>query len=86
MTVKYEWQEKGLYRKFTDTVNGDEILGDNLKLQGDARFDNIRYVINDFTKVVDFNFTDLDVHKISVTDKVASISNPKIKIALISTY
>ena len=86
MTVKYKWEAAGLYRKFTDKINGGEVLGDNLKLQGDARFDAIRYVINDFTQIVDFDFSDLDVQKISINDNVASKSNPKIKIALISTH
>ena len=86
MSVEYKWESKGLCRVFTDTINGDEVLGDNLKLQGDIRFDNIKYVINDFTEVVDFDFSDLDVTKISVNDNVASQSNPYLKIALISTH
>jgi len=86
LTIKYKWEEEGLYRKFTDKINGDEILDDNLKLQGDVRFDDIRYVINDFTQIRDFDFSVLDVKKVAVNDEVASLSNPKIKIALISGY
>jgi len=86
LTVKYKWEATGLYRIFTGKINGNEVLGDNLKLQGNARFDDIKYVINDFTQIVDFDFYDLDVQKISINDKVASKSNPYIKIALISAH
>lgn len=85
MTVEYSWEATGLYRHFTNKINGQEVLNDNLNLQGDSRFDDIKYVINDFTDIADFDFSDIDIQKISITDKVASISNPTIKIAIITT-
>jgi len=85
VTVEYSWEATGLYRHFTNKINGQEVLNDNLNLQGDSRFDDIKYVINDFTDIADFDFSDIDIQKISITDKVASISNPTIKIAIITT-
>ena len=85
VTVQYKWEEKGLCRQFTNKISGEEVLKMNLKLQGDSRFDDIRYVINDFTEIVDFDFSDIDIQKISVMDQAASMSNPNIKIAIVST-
>lgn len=86
MTVQYKWENKGLCRHFTDKIIGEEVLKMNLKLQGDSRFDDLRYVINDFTEIIDFDFSDIDIQKISVMDQAASKSNPHINIALVSTH
>ena len=80
-----KWEEKGLYREFSEHITGEEVLNLNLAIHGDPRFDNIKYVINDFTKVNDFDFSDMDINIIAVTDNVATKSNPRLKIALIVT-
>ena len=85
MSMQYKWEKNGLYRQFTNKICGEEVLNINLNMQGDSRFDDIRYVINDFTKIVDFDFSDIDIHKISAVDNAASKSNPNIRIALVST-
>ena len=80
-----KWEDSGLYREFKDSITGKEVLDLNLDIHGDPRFDNIIYVINDFTKVNDFEFSDMDIKLIAVTDNVATLSNPRLKIALIVT-
>lgn len=80
-----KWEDCGLYREFKDSITGKEVLDLNLDIHGDPRFDNIKYVINDFTKVNDFDFSDMDINLIAITDNVATLSNPRLKIALIVT-
>lgn len=80
-----KWEDKGLYREFKDNITGMEVLNINLSIQGDPRFDNIKYVINDFTQITDFDFSDIDIKRLAVMDNVAAISNPRLKIALIVT-
>ena len=85
MAHQNEWEDLGLYRIFTNKVTGAEILTSNLELQGDHRFDEITYVLNDFTQIDDFDVTDIDLNKIAVMDDVAAKSNPDIKIAIVAT-
>jgi len=80
------WENKGLYRKFENKISGEEVLTSNLTIQGDPRFDDIRYVINDFTQIVDFEVSGADINIIAATDNAAAISNPSIKIAIVSTH
>ena len=80
------WEKKGLYRKFENNINGEEVLMSNYSIQGDPRFDDIKYVINDFTQIIDFEVSSADINVIAATDNAASISNPDIKIAMISTH
>ena len=85
MPYTNKWEEDGLYRIFTDKISGEEILVSNLALQGDYRFDDIKYVINDFTEIVEFEVSDMDVTKIATIDNVAAIRHANMKIAIVAT-
>lgn len=50
MSVKNNWEKNGLYIQYLDHVNGDEMLEAALKVSGDPRFDDIRYVISDWSR------------------------------------
>ena len=80
-----KWEDKGLYREFKENITGREVLNINLTIQGVPRFNDIKYVINDFTHITDFDFSDLDIKRLAVNDNIAAKSNPKLKIALIIT-
>lgn len=86
MSYINNWEKNGLYRVFENTTSGEEVLSSNFAIQGDPRFDEIRYVINHFTNITDFVVTDSDISKIAIFDNVASISNPHLKIAIVTTY
>lgn len=83
MAVSNTWEEHGLYREFSGKIDGEEIWGANLALHGDERFDQIKYVINDFTHIDGFEIRDVDVDAIVVMDKTASISKPTLNIAIV---
>ena len=86
MAFQNYWKDSGLHRVFTDEINGEEILSSNLSIHGDARFDDIHYVLNDFTAIQTFVITDDDdVATIAAIDDVASLSKPVLKIAIVTT-
>jgi hypothetical protein len=85
MAYQNKWTEDGLYRTFTKITSGKEVLDSNLSIQGDSRFDDIKYVINDFTRTVEFDVTEYDIKKIVVIDNVAAISKPALRIAIVAT-
>ncbi len=85
MPYTNNWQEKGLYRKFTGTISGIEILEANLKLHVDPRFNNIEYVLNDFTEVGDLRVETKHTSAYAASDKVISDRMHGLKIALVVT-
>lgn len=85
MSHQDKWEKDGLYRHFTGKVSGEEILDANLNIQGDVRFLDIKYVINDFTQTTEFDSTKTDVAKIVTFDNVVSISKKQLKIAIVAT-
>ena len=85
MLYKTKWEDKGLYRKFTKIVSGEEVLGSNLAIQGDERFDKIKYVLNDFTETDEFDVSEIVLNKIVAIDNAAALSNPNLRIAIVAT-
>lgn len=85
MPHQNQWETNGLYRHFSGIVGSREIINANLILHGDPRFTELQYVINDFTQTKEFDATHADVTKIVAFDNVASVSNKRLKIAIIAT-
>jgi len=80
-----KWKDNGLDRVFSSTTSGKEILESNLDLHGDKRFETIKYIINDFSNIIDFNVTDHDINIIATIDNVSAASKDKLKISIVAT-
>lgn len=85
MDYQNVWEEEGVYRKYYGTLTGKIIREAVEKVEGDPRFDRIRYVLNDYLDNTDMNVTEYELKAIAAIDSVASISNKKIKIAQVTT-
>jgi len=78
------WEERGLVKVFTGDISGEEVLKSTSEVHGDPRFDNLKYVINDFLQVDDARATDQDIARLAAIDRAASRSNPNIRIAVVT--
>jgi hypothetical protein len=83
MPYENHWTENGLYRKFTGTVSGMEIFKSNTELHGDARFDELQYILNDFTTIDNYDICDVDINLIANSDKVSQIVHRNVKVAIV---
>jgi hypothetical protein len=77
------WTGNGVIWKYTGVLTGQEALQSNLDIYGDARFDDLRYQIADFTDVTDNQISEAYTKKIAYLDRAASQTNPNIKVAVI---
>lgn len=84
MAISEEWKDQGFYRKFSADCSVREIVDSNLESHGDPRFDEIAYVINDFTEVENFDLDVEDIRIIASLDGAAAISRPALKIAVVA--
>jgi hypothetical protein len=84
LACENRWEGKGLYRLYLRKISGKDLLNSNLTIQGDPRFDDLRYIVNDFTKVEEFDGREIDISRIAMVDSVAAKSNSDIKIAIVS--
>ena len=77
------WTRNGVIWKYTGVLTGQEALQSNLDIYGDARFDELRYQIADFTDVSENQISEAYTKKIAYLDRAASQTNPNIKVAVI---
>ncbi len=85
MAYQYIWKEHILYRVFTEDISGDEVLNSNLELQGDARFDDIKCLINDFSNISQFTLNVNDIDHFVAIDNASALSKKRLNIAMIAT-
>ncbi len=85
MAYEVIWEPSGAYKKFAGHVNDEELRLSVSRLHGDRRFDDLRYVINDFLAVESYDVTEENVMYIAAIDGAAARSNPNIRVALVVT-
>ena len=77
------WDAHGLHRQFIGVINSDEILASNLELHQDPRFDDIAYIINDFTLISGIEVAEGHTRSFATVDKNVSHRKPQLKIAIV---
>lgn len=85
MPFETTWERHGAYKKFHGHVPAEELVRSVTDIHGDARFDDLRYVINDFLDVASFTVTEDTVRYIAAIDSAAARSNPNIQVALVAS-
>jgi hypothetical protein len=85
MSYEVIWEPRGAIKRFWGTVSSQDMIRSVIETEADARFDRLRYVINDFLAVSLIAFSAADVSEIATMDLGASRTNSAIKIAIVAT-
>ena len=83
MPIEHNWLPSGLHTQYIGVITGNELVDGALKISGDPRFDNIRYIIDDFSKLVGNKITIADVERLVACIGAITKSNPYIKNAMV---
>jgi hypothetical protein len=87
MAYKITWEPPaGVIKHHFGQVCGRELLEAVLLIEGDRRFDGLRYVINDFSGCTGLSATEAEVEEIAAIDQAAYALNPDIRIAVVATH
>lgn len=78
------WEPKGVVKRFFGQVTNDDMMQAVVKTEGDRRFDALRYVINDCLAIEKLSLTADEVDNISAVDNAASLTNSRIRIAVVT--
>ena len=78
------WNENGVFRKFTGKISPEEILKSNFDMHEDPRFENIKYIINDFTGVTEHEVNKDHTKIYATTDDIISDTKGNLKIAIVA--
>ncbi len=85
MSYTLSWEANGVVKLFTGRTSDLEVLASIVEIESDPRFENIRWVINDFLRCTGFEVSKDGVDLMAATDKAASVSNANVKVAVIAT-
>ncbi len=85
MAYKHIWEAKGLLAKHYGILTVEEILSSINEMYGNVKFDGISYRIVDLSEVDEIIVAVEDVKKLVAHEVVPSMSNSKLKFAVVST-
>lgn len=84
MAFKLIWEPRGVYWEYSGNVTGNEVVEASTLIYGDQRFDDIRYKLVNFLNADSIHINDDEVSMIAFQHKAASITNPRIKTAIVT--
>ena len=83
MAYDIQWMDKGVIITYQGLLNTYAIAQLNNTLYSDNRFDDCRYIIDDYLKADISPLNELTSKKSAATDYGASKSNPNLKLAMV---
>jgi hypothetical protein len=84
MCYELIWEPRGVVKRYFNQVTDEDLLKSVVEVGADARFDDLRYVINDFSACDAITATFDGIENIAVIDRGAAFSNPRIRIAVVA--
>ncbi|WP_319244101.1 hypothetical protein [uncultured Propionivibrio sp.] len=85
MPYQITWESRGVFKKLSGYVSAEEYGHSVDVVQGDVRFDELRYIIVDATGITGDDFTDEILDEIACLKHVAHRSNTQCPVAFIVT-
>jgi hypothetical protein len=85
MAFELVWEPRGVWRKFSGTLTPEDLIASVDIVQSDARFDSLRYSINDFLAVENAAELAAGVDLVLAKAIGGAHSNPKLVMAIVAT-
>lgn len=85
MCYEIIWQRNGVIRRYFGQVTAGDISGSVAKTQGDRRFDDLKYVINDFRDSTGLSISAKQIEEIVAIEHAGAMTNRNIRIAMVAT-
>ncbi|PRD66657.1 hypothetical protein [Malikia granosa] len=79
MPCEIIWEHKGVLKRLSGHVSADEFVRSVEAIQADPRFDDIRYVINDFSHVSSHELDADLLQELAAIQYGAQASNPQVR-------
>jgi hypothetical protein len=85
MAYENTWEQNGVVKRFTGFLTAAEFIKSAEDVGADPRFDNLRFVINDFLNVVGNDICEDTVKYIGAMHAGRAFTNPNIWVAFVAT-
>ncbi|MGE5450479.1 MAG: hypothetical protein ACM3VZ_01375 [Acidobacteriota bacterium] len=85
MSYELIWEPRGVIKRYFGVLTSRDLIEPVERTESDPRFDNLRYVINDFVAVDGLDLGPFDVDHVAAVDHAAAKTNDNIWIAVVTT-
>jgi hypothetical protein len=85
MSYELTWEPRGAIKRFYGRVTGKEFEQATTEIEGDERFDDLRFVIVDFSGVTEFSISDASLDYVAAIENAAALTNPKISVGIVAS-
>lgn len=85
MSYETSWEPRGVLLCFSGDITIRDILNASVDYEKDCRFDDLLYVIADYSQITSCNSEPEHIDDVWVVDTGAKLSNRKIKKAIVTT-
>lgn len=85
MAYELVWEPDGVVKQFSGLVSAREFINAVERVQGDVRFDDARYVINDFSAAAGHQLSEEALTEAAILQYGAYASNPNCRVVFVTT-
>lgn len=85
MAYTLTWEARGILRTFHGRVSASEFARAQGEMYGDPRFEGARYALIDLSGATELVSTPADVEEIVASNRGAFITNPHLRVAVVTT-
>lgn len=85
MAYEIIWEPEGVIRQFSGSVSAREFMQSVDQVQGDSRYDEMRYIINDFSAATAAALSEEVLTELAVLYYGAYASNPNCRVVFVTT-
>jgi hypothetical protein len=83
MSFETIWLKNCVIWNYSGKLSSNEVLASNNEVYSDPRFDTLKFEIVNLIPVTEMDLKPKDIKIVAALDRVASLSNPGIKVAFI---
>ena len=84
MPHQNDWESRGVIQTFWGEVSAQEFVASVGEIAADPRFDDVRYIINDFSQVTGLDTNDGTWESIAIIRIGSAHTNPNVRVLVVS--
>lgn len=84
MAYEIIWEPEGVIRQFSESVSAREFMQSVERVQGDSRYDDMHYIINDFSSASASALGEVVFTELAVLHYGAYASNPNCRVVFVT--
>jgi hypothetical protein len=79
------WERQGVTKRFWGAVTGEEFVRSSHEVETSPRFDDLRFIINDFSEITGHSIEEADIEKLAIIRVGSMRTNRNFRVVIVTT-